>query len=371
MLVKFSVKNFRGFKDKITWDLSNAKEYTFNPDVIDKDKKIKNGIIKNGIIYGPNGCGKTSFSLAIFDIVNHLTQKWKKSDYYRNFANVGHENDLVEFEYVFRFNNQILDYKYSKNINGYILSEELQVDKNMVFKKDVGGFNSNTEFPMDQNIITNLLNSINNVSVVNYIMTSYPLSKEHYLLNLQQFVNSMLWFRCLEGREFIGLEVSPRLLDEYIIKNELFDDFSLFLEETSQQKFSFCKRENDDKELFCLIDNNIIQFSNIASTGTEALKLLYFWIKKMENASFVFIDEFDAFYHFDLAFKICQRLFALKCQVFLSSHNTYLMTNDLLRPDCNFIINHNKIKPLCDCTNKELRFGHNIEKLFRGGTFKI
>ena len=42
------------------------------------------------------------------------------------------------------------------------------------------------------------------------------------------------------------------------------------------------------------------------------------------------------------------------------------MTNDLLRPDCNFILNENKIKPLCDCTDKELRFGHNIEKLFRG-----
>ena len=30
-----------------------------------------------------------------------------------------------------------------------------------------------------------------------------------------------------------------------------------------------------------------------------------------------------------------------------------------------------KIKPLCDCTDKELRFGHNIEKLFRGNTFKV
>ena len=47
------------------------------------------------------------------------------------------------------------------------------------------------------------------------------------------------------------------------------------------------------------------------------------------------------------------------------------MTNDLLRPDCNFIVNENKIKALCDCTDKELRFGHNIEKLFRGNTFSV
>ena len=35
--------------------------------------------------------------------------------------------------------------------------------------------------------------------------TSYPLAKEHYLLKLQQFVNSMLWFRSVEKNEFMGL----------------------------------------------------------------------------------------------------------------------------------------------------------------------
>jgi AAA15 family ATPase/GTPase len=99
--------------------------------------------------------------------------------------------------------------------------------------------------------------------------------------------------------------------------------------------------------------------------------LLYFWIKKMNTASFVFIDEFDAFYHYKLAYEICKRIFSFDCQVFTSSHNTYLMTNDLLRPDCNFILNKNMIKPLSDCTEKDLRFGHHMEKLFRGGALEI
>ena len=91
----------------------------------------------------------------------------------------------------------------------------------------------------------------------------------------------------------------------------------------------------------------------------------------MSGASFVFIDEFDAFYHFKLAFEVCKQLFNLNCQVFTSSHNTYLMTNDLLRPDSNFILQNNKIKPLHACTEKELRVGHNIEKLFRAGAFEV
>ena len=99
--------------------------------------------------------------------------------------------------------------------------------------------------------------------------------------------------------------------------------------------------------------------------------LLYYWLKQMTKASFVFIDEFDAFYHFRLSYEVCKTLFSLPCQAFTSSHNTYLMTNDLLRPDCNFILQDNKIKPLSDCTQKELRFGHNIEKMFRGNAFEV
>lgn len=164
---------------------------------------------------------------------------------------------------------------------------------------------------------------------------------------------------------------SQSIIRKYIIKNNLVKDFSDFHEKVSGQKFVFIKSRETDKMLFCKIGNGTIAFDVIASTGTQSLKLLYFWLKRMGEASFVFIDKFDAFYHFKLAFEVCKQLFNLNCQVFTSSHNTYLMTNDLLRPDCNFILQDNKIKPLQACTEKELRFGHNIEKLFRAGAFEV
>ena len=80
MLVKFAVKNYRGFANKIEWDLSKPSNYSFNTFA------VKDGVIKNGIIYGPNGSGKSNFALVIFDITNHLSQKWKKVNYYDNFA---------------------------------------------------------------------------------------------------------------------------------------------------------------------------------------------------------------------------------------------------------------------------------------------
>ncbi len=182
----------------------------------------------------------------------------------------------------------------------------------------------------------------------------------------------MLWIRYVEGREFIGIETQPNgNIEEYIIKNGLVDDFSSFLMRVSEQKFEFIEPEPTDKALFYQVNGNRLSFVETISSGTRSLELLYFWMKRMGDPSFVFIDEFDAFYHFRMSFNVCKELFSLSCQLFMSSHNTYLMTNELLRPDCNFIINGNKIKSLSECTDKELRFGHNIEKLYRGKAFDI
>lgn len=364
MLTKFAVTNYRGFANRIEWDLSNPANYEFNKSV------IKNGIIKNGIIYGPNGSGKTNFSLAIFDIENHLSPKWKKIDYYTNFIYAGNREGLVTFEYTFKFEENIVVYIYAKNAVGVLVEESLFVNDVNVFERKEGKFSiDKQQFPMDENIEKNLGNNANNVSIINFLLTSYPLNAEHYLMMLSNFVNSMLWFRNLDIREFIGLETNITMLDEFIITNNLLDDFSDFLQKVSGQKFQFIKHNSTDKQILCKVDENEVPFSLIASTGTQSLQLLYFWLKRMCEASFVFIDEFDAFYHFRLAFEVCKQLFEKDCQIFTSSHNTYLMTNDLLRPDCNFILNNNRIKCLSDCTDKELRFGHNIEKIYRAGAF--
>jgi hypothetical protein len=365
MLVKFATKNYRGFRERIDWDLSQPSNYGFN------QYAIKDGVVKNGIIYGPNGSGKTNFGLAIFDIVNHITQKFKKADYYTNFIYAGNAGQTVDFEYTFKFGEQIVQYNYAKDRTGNLINEALLVDEAQIFSRREASFEISGEFQMGLEFKENLARNANHVSIVNVLLTSYPLKSDHYLIKLKNFVEGMLWFRNLDVREFIGLENRVYLLDEFIIKNNLVGDFSSFLTAVSGQEFDFAQPQQDDKTLFCKYGDERMAFDVIASTGTRALMLLYFWIQKMKDATFVFIDEFDAFYHFELSYEVCRRLFHLNCQVFTSSHNTYLMTNDLLRPDCNFILDKNEIKSLSDCTDKELRFGHNIEKLYRGKTFTV
>lgn len=367
MLKKFAVTNFRGFANRIEWDLSNPSNYEFS------QYAIKDGIIKNAIIYGPNGSGKSNFSFAMFDIVNHLTQKHKEPDFYVNFPYASQLDMPVKFEYTFQFEGDVLEYVYTKDRNGNLLTEDIDVNGvNMIHRQE-------KKIKFDSSLMINkkatealLKENDNKVSVISFLLASIPLSSTHYLIKMRDFVNSMLWFRNLDERGFIGLQTGGTKLEEYIIKNGYIEEFAKFLEDISGQHFDFSLTDADDKYLKCKIDNVSIPFGMLASTGTRSLKLLFYWITNLKNASLVFIDEFDAFYHFKLAFAVCKHLFSFdNCQVFMTSHNTYLMTNDLLRPDCNFILDQNIVKPLCECTEKELRFGHNIEKIYKSGAFHV
>lgn len=365
MLIKFAVSNYRGFSDKITWDLSHPNRYDFN------DHVIKDGTIKNGIIYGPNGSGKSNFGLAIFDLVNHLTQKWKKPDYYVNFVYAGNYMASIKFEYHFKFSGKHVVYEYSKDRMGNILTEKLTVDDILKFDRNSQTIFICDEFPIEDTIKNKIATSVNSISLANYIHSTFPLDETHYIVELVHFADTMLWFSSVEGNQFIGLQNTSETIDEFIIREKLVKQFADFLYDISEQKFEFIEPKPNDKLLLCNVRGVPIHFSYIESTGTKSLTLLFYWMCKLDKASFVFIDEFDAFYHFKLSMEVCNRLFKKETQIFLSSHNTYLMTNDLLRPDCNFILSNNKIRALCDCTEKELRFGHNIEKIYRANAFQI
>ena len=52
MLKKFSVKNFKNFKNKLVLDLSKVRDYGFNSHLIQKN------LINKLLIYGPNNSGK-------------------------------------------------------------------------------------------------------------------------------------------------------------------------------------------------------------------------------------------------------------------------------------------------------------------------
>ena len=157
---------------------------------------------------------------------------------------------------------------------------------------------------------------------------------------------------------------------EGIINSGNIGNFNNFLKENNII-YELYQREVDGKKcIYCHFQKEDVNFFSVASTGTRSLALLYYWYIKMKEASFVFIDEFDAFYHFELSVHVEQLLKSIKgVQIFTTTHNTDLMSNDLLRPDCYFILENNKISAIPELTEKELRQAHNLQKMYKAGAF--
>ena len=119
MLKKFSVENFKGFKNKITFDIGSPSNYNFNSEI------IENGCVTKGIIYGINSSGKSNLGLAIFDIIIHLTDKQKLLPSYDYYLNMSSKKSFAQFEYIFSFDDHEVIYQYSKSDVNVLKSEKL------------------------------------------------------------------------------------------------------------------------------------------------------------------------------------------------------------------------------------------------------
>ena len=147
-------------------------------------------------------------------------------------------------------------------------------------------------------------------------------------------------------------------------------EFESFLHASGVEDNLVVKTNVDGKQMLCFDTDTPLPFFRVASSGTRALYTFFYWYKTAKDVSFMFIDEFDAFYHFELAESIVTILEKMSgAQVVLTSHNTNLLTNKIMRPDCYFILTKDKLTALANATTRELREGHNLEKLYMSGEF--
>ena len=157
--------------------------------------------------------------------------------------------------------------------------------------------------------------------------------------------------------------------------NNKLEEFQYFLKQNGLDYQLGFEKENDGYILYAYYRNGErtekAPFLSLASTGTQALLLYFAWsVAAFPKISFLFIDEFDAFFHYESAELIVQLLNEQSgFQSVLTTHNTYLMQNRLTRPDCCFLMTKNKITNLYDSTDREIREAHNLEKMYINGAF--
>jgi len=352
MLEKFSVKNYKNFKDEISIDFTVKHDYKFN------DYCIKEGILNKVIIFGDNGVGKSNFGYALFDIVGTLTDKNTMPFQANDFLNADSQSKVAEFNYEFKFNNDLVKYSYTKSGFKKIVSEELYINNEKVYDYD---FQKKSFGSLNMKLINaetlNFEYFESNIAILRYIANNTTQTEESIIKKLMQFVTKMLWFRSLQDNSFIGLETEAVNIADWIVANDLISEFNNFLKENANLNINVATAKVlEGKNTNVFIEkhkNNPLLFEDVASSGTKSLLLYFYWYKHFKDVKFLFIDEFDAFYHFKLSKNIIKNLIEYdNMQTILTSHNTYIANNDLLRPDCYFKLKNGTLKSFADSTER-------------------
>ena len=360
MLLRFCVEGYRGFSNRLEFDLSKTRDYRFNSDA------ILDGVVKDALVYGRNGVGKTNLGMAILDGRNNVALDTLGHRANGTFLNADKGCSSARFSYLLSIDGRKILYEYSKGAKGVLSSEKLAIDGETVFSIDESGnmavdnladFTSGTLVVKDKEIILGL-------SFLSYMCTNTPKKLLGPVFSLYQFLGAM---------QFNG---GSTLLDDIttVIEADKAHDLEMFLRNYGIDESLVVQPDVSGVQvLYMKKHERVIPFADACSSGTRALVRL-FAIRELGKSrpSLLFLDEFDACFHHDLAESVLSSMLSDRSmQVIATTHNTDLFSNKTLRPDCLFVLSNSGIVAAADATDRELREGHNLERLYKAGEFDV
>ena len=365
MLKEFCVRNFMNFQDELVFSLADDKKYDFNNHVIN-DK-----IIRDSVVVGDNATGKSNLGKAILDITNHLTDTAHTRIPDGLYVNLFSKDSEAHFSYTFQFGSHTVCYKYDKVNAETVTREMLSIDGKEVIKNSEQQMFVKLEGA--ENL--NLPKSHMQMSLVKYVYANTALdmtnSNTKVFLEFMEFVRSMLFATITDVKTYAGFTTVSGNLYGLICKLENgVEDLELFLKDMGIMYDLVRKDDLDGANIYCRFGEKEVPLSKLCSSGTRSLIFFYYWYKQKKGLKFLYLDEFDAFYHTKLSKKVLKMLIALDgVQVIVSTHNTDILSNEILRPDCYFELKENEIKPFYKKTSKALREAHNLQKMYKAGAF--
>ncbi|RDE71934.1 ATP-binding protein [Haemophilus sputorum] len=369
MLLRASFENFMNFEGKFTLDLSNInKKHSFNKEC------VENEVISKALIYGKSGRGKSNLGKVFLDLKRTLSNNDDRFENNTNYLNANSSLEDAKFSFEFKFENTQVIYSYNKKDAATLTYEKLEIDHEVEFEFDF----REKKLIQARSILENLeLDSIDSSYSIlkHYYNSTSPGNRNSNVVSLFDFIRKIYVFSPSPNELGIdNLKHSKERIINYILEHDHINEFNSFLNDILDLDIPVVQKELPTKEknlYFRFKNGNLLDFSSNASSGSRCLLNLFAIYKWTESSiSFLYIDEFDASYHYQASMKIIdkfKRISGIQC-VF-TTHNTDLMNNEFLRPDCYFIIGENQIKSLPYLTKRDLQEGHNLEKLYQAGEF--
>ncbi len=347
MLIRFSFKNFKSFKNENCLDMeaTSLKEHEYNVAKIDNEEYLK-----VSAIYGANASGKTNV-LQAFD---YMKKRILVSDDSKKNSPIDEENiysfminnDPIALEVeILAKNNKI--YKYGFEVlKDTIISEWL-------FEKRVNKFyvifeRENNNVSMKPNKISDLVNIDERTLFLN-IYSKIDRNNEDFSNVYDWFVNSMyLDLGNPNFERFINNRVSLKILSDEIYKKELLKFIKTFdsgIEgiKTTPDSIEAVKNNNGiiDIEVLHRGENGKLKALPfyLESNGTRKMFHLFdFFMDALKNGMVLFVDELDAKLH-PLLTRYIINLFHNSLtnigngQLIYSTHDTVNLNKETFRRD--------------------------------------
>lgn len=347
MLIRFSFKNFKSFKDENCLDMeaTSLKEHEYNV------AKTENGeYLKVSAIYGANASGKTNV-LQAFD---YMKKRILVSDDSKKNSPIDEENI-----YSFMINNDPIALEVeilAKNNKIYKYGFEVLKDKiisEWLFEKRVNKFYSifereNNNVSMKPNKISELVNIDERTLFLN-IYSKIDRNNEDFSNVYDWFVNSTyLDLGNPNFERFINNRVSLKILSDENYKKELLKFIRTFdsgIEgiKTTPDSIEAVKSNNGiiDIEVIHRGENGELKALPfyLESNGTRKMFHLFdFFMDALKNGMVLFVDELDAKLH-PLLTRYIINLFHNSDtnkgngQLIYSTHDTVNLNKDTFRRD--------------------------------------
>ena len=369
------IRNFKQFID-VTFELDSKKNFAFNKEVLTTDERF----VKTALLVGRNGGGKTDLGLAIMDITFHITDTTEGFERYNNYLNAESGNPYATFTFTFDIDKQSVVYEYTKRTVTQCLTEKFVIDDQLVFFCDhnqhviqtqgaqTWGF-KDLRFDKFQQGQSSLLKGIHANSL---------LSEENPITQVVRFVEGMRYVRPTGDQWYvIGGErpLETKVLDDLIKMGDVSALQQFFNNAGIHENLTVLNESTGDHpRLYFVRTNKNLAFTEVASSGIKALAQTFYCLKCLTDQKhswrFLYLDDFDAFYHAETARLVFR---ALRDQVdgqcVLTTHRTHLLSHRDGRCDAFYVVTPDYVTAFSERTEREIREGNNVERLYLGGEF--
>ena len=384
MVVQFSVRNFKTFKEKATLSMvaSNYDRETRIADNIAENHKFNLKLLKSAVIYGANASGKSKFIEALMFMRSFVINSSRESQIGEEIKvepfrlNSESENAPSEFEVIFLHSNELYRYGFEVD-NRRVISEWLfhkpKTKEIQLFYREFQGFDTNTRkfhkgntlarngFVRDNALFVSVAAQFNEGSALNVVswfkeINIFSEEREFKYNTLSKLDNPKQKNRILELLKMGDIDIQDIIMEEHSfdfksekINNDIENIKTKLKNITTPHLFSYIltshKKYDENKKL---VGSANFSLEREQSQGTQK----YFYLTgpimdALDNGLILVVDELDSKIHPNLVSQLVSLFNSRKsnpknAQLIFNTHDTNLLSSRLFRRDQIWFAEKNK-----------------------------